>query len=48
MGLLEERAQGYVFRHPLIRSALYEGLSRHRREQLEAALAGRGVPAQQS
>jgi DNA-binding SARP family transcriptional activator len=38
MGLLEECARGYVFRHPLVRSALYEGLSRHRRDQLEAAL----------
>jgi DNA-binding SARP family transcriptional activator len=38
MGLLEERAQGYAFRHPLVRSALYEGLSRHRRDQFEAAL----------
>jgi predicted ATPase len=39
MGLLEERAEGYMFRHPLIRSALSESLSRHRREQLKAALA---------
>ena len=38
-GLLEERAKGYAFRHPLIRAALYEGLSRHRRDQFEAALA---------
>ena len=39
MGLLEEHAEGYTFRHPLIRSALSEGLSGHRREQLRAALA---------
>jgi predicted ATPase len=37
--LLEERAGGYAFRHPLVRCALYEGLSRHRREQLHAALS---------
>jgi DNA-binding SARP family transcriptional activator len=39
MRLLEERKSGYAFRHPLIRSALYEGLSRHRRDQFHAALA---------
>lgn len=38
-GLLEERARGYAFRHPLIRAALYESLSRHRRDQFQAALA---------
>ncbi len=38
MRVLEERAGGYAFRHPLVRCALYEGLSRHRREQLQAAL----------
>ena len=37
-GLLEERTRGYAFRYPLIRAALYEGLSRHRRDQLAAAL----------
>jgi DNA-binding SARP family transcriptional activator len=37
-GLLEERMRGYAFRYPLIRAALYEGLSRHRRDQLAAAL----------
>ena len=36
--VLDERASGYVFRHPLIRSALCDGLSRHRRAELEAAL----------
>lgn len=41
LGLLEERKRGYAFRHPLVRSALYEGLSRHRRDQLHAALAVR-------
>lgn len=39
MGLLEERRRGYAFRHPLVRSAMYEGLSRHRRDQLHTALA---------
>jgi DNA-binding SARP family transcriptional activator len=38
-GLLEERTRGYAFRYPLIQAALYEGLSRHRRDQFEAALA---------
>jgi DNA-binding SARP family transcriptional activator len=37
-GLLEERTKGYAFRYPLIRAALYQGLSRHRRDQLEGAL----------
>jgi DNA-binding SARP family transcriptional activator len=45
--LLEERGGGYGFRHPLIGAALYEGLSLHRREQLDAALSrthsGRGL-----
>jgi DNA-binding SARP family transcriptional activator len=39
IGVLEERAKGYAFRYPLIRAALYEGLSRHRRDQFQAALA---------
>lgn len=39
-GLLEERAGGYAFRYPLVRCALYEGLSSHRREQFRAALTG--------
>lgn len=42
-GLLEERARGYAFRYPLIGAALYEGLSRHRRDQFRSALAVRGV-----
>jgi predicted ATPase len=36
--LLEERGHGYAFRHPLVRSALYERLSHHRRAQLGGAL----------
>ena len=39
MRVLEERNSGYAFRQPLFRSALYETLSRHRRDQLLAALA---------
>jgi predicted ATPase len=38
MRILEERRSGYAFRHPLVRSAVYEELSRHRRDQLHAAL----------
>ena len=38
MGVLEEHEHGYTFRHPLVRSALCEGLSRHRRAELDAAL----------
>jgi DNA-binding SARP family transcriptional activator len=37
--ILEERMEGYAFRHPLVRSALYGRLSRHRRAQYQAALA---------
>jgi DNA-binding SARP family transcriptional activator len=36
--ILEERNGAYVFRHPLVRSALYEDLSPHRRTQLHAAI----------
>ena len=47
LSLLEERGRGYGFRHPLIGTALHEGLPRHRREQLRDALArtkgGRGL-----
>jgi predicted ATPase len=42
LGFLEERESGYAFRHPLVRSALYEGLPRHRRAQIHAALAAPG------
>jgi DNA-binding SARP family transcriptional activator len=41
--LLEERNGGYAFRHPLVRQAVYERLSRHRRAQLGDALH-RSVP----
>jgi DNA-binding SARP family transcriptional activator len=36
--ILEERNDAYAFRHPLFRSALYDDLSQHRRDQLHAAL----------
>jgi DNA-binding SARP family transcriptional activator len=36
--ILEERHGAYAFRHPLVRSALYQELSTHRRDQLHAAL----------
>ena len=43
--ILEERNDSYAFRHPLVRSALYEDLSKHRRDELHAALdRGRGAP----
>ncbi len=37
--ILDERAQGYGFRHPLFRAALYARLSRRRRSHLHAAVA---------
>jgi DNA-binding SARP family transcriptional activator len=36
--ILEERHGAYAFRHPLVRSAVYQELSTHRRDQLHAAL----------
>ncbi|HUY48230.1 MAG TPA: AAA family ATPase [Streptosporangiaceae bacterium] len=42
MGVLEEGSSGFAFRHPLFRSAVYESLSRHRRDQLHAALTRGG------
>jgi predicted ATPase len=41
--LLEERRTGYAFRHPLMRSALYGRLSRHRRAQLGNAMQHSGA-----
>jgi DNA-binding SARP family transcriptional activator len=37
--ILEERNDVYAFRHPLVCSALYEDLPKHRRDQLHAALS---------
>jgi DNA-binding SARP family transcriptional activator len=42
---LEERQHGFAFRHPLVRLALYERLSRHRRAQLGGALQHSGACA---
>ena len=42
--ILEERNGSYAFRHPLVRSALYEDLSTHRRDELHVAL-GRALAA---
>jgi DNA-binding SARP family transcriptional activator len=42
MHVLEERSSGYGFCQPLFRAALYESLSRHRRDQFRAALATDG------
>jgi len=39
MRLLEEREDGYAFRHPVLRAALYDCLPRHRRDEFSAALA---------
>lgn len=44
-GILEERPGGYGFRYPLVRSALCALLTRHRREELQAVVAGPGEPA---
>jgi DNA-binding SARP family transcriptional activator len=38
MRVLEEQGSGYAFRYPIVRSALWEDMARHRREQLRAAL----------
>jgi hypothetical protein len=36
--LLEERDEGYAFRHPFVCSAVHDCLPRHRREEFRAAL----------
>jgi DNA-binding SARP family transcriptional activator len=45
MRLLEERDEGYAFRHPVLRAALYECLPRHRRDEFRAALVPPGAGA---
>jgi DNA-binding SARP family transcriptional activator len=45
MRLLEERGDGYAFRHPVVRSAMYDCLPRHRRDEFHAALAVPGAPS---
>jgi predicted ATPase len=37
MHILEERDEGYAFRHPIVRAALYDCLPRHRRDEFRAA-----------
>lgn len=37
--VLEERDEGYAFRHPVVRAALYDCLPRHRQDEFRAALA---------
>jgi predicted ATPase len=37
-GFLEERTDGYAFRHPLLRSTLFQALPRHRRDEVQKAL----------
>ena len=39
LGILEERDDGYAFRYPIVRSALFEGLPLHRRDEFRAAFA---------
>jgi DNA-binding SARP family transcriptional activator len=43
MRLLEERNEGYAFRHPVLRAALYDCLPRHRRDEFRAALIAPGA-----
>jgi DNA-binding SARP family transcriptional activator len=43
MRLLEERDEGYAFRHPVLRAALYDCLPRHRREEFRTALVAPGA-----
>jgi DNA-binding SARP family transcriptional activator len=38
--ILEEREGGCAFRHPLVRAVLFQELSKHRREELQAAWCG--------
>ena len=46
--LLEERGEGYAFRHPVVRAALYDCLPRHRRDELRAALTAPGGRSERS
>jgi DNA-binding SARP family transcriptional activator len=46
--ILEERRGSYSFRHPLVRAALYEDLTKHRRDQLHAALDRSAVVAKRN
>ena len=42
--ILEERQDGYAFRYPLVRTALFEGLPLHRKAQFRMALRSVGAP----
>lgn len=42
MRLLEERDEGYTFRHPVLRAALYDCLPQHRRDEFRTALIAPG------
>ncbi len=44
MSLLEECRTGYAFRHPLVRSAVYDCLPRHRRDEFHAAITASRRP----
>jgi DNA-binding SARP family transcriptional activator len=41
--ILEEREGCYAFRHPIVGAAVYDELSKHRRDELQIALAGSRV-----
>jgi len=43
--LLEEREEGYAFRHPIVREAVCDCLPRHRRDEFRAALIAVGAGA---
>jgi len=45
MRLLEERDEGYAFRHPVLRAALYDCLPRHRRDEFRTALTATDTAA---
>ena len=45
MRLLEERDEGYAFRHPVLRAALFDCLPRHRRDEFRTALVAPGAEA---
>jgi predicted ATPase len=46
--LLEERGEGYAFRHPVVRAAVYDCLPLHRRHELRAALTAPGARREHS
>ena len=46
--LLEEQGEGYAFRHPVVRAALYDCLPRHRRDELRDALTAPGGRSERS